>query len=166
MSTLQITLNLTGKSWKIKNNIDQDAMSMSLQINVSDAETANINHLNFGYKLFLEESEISQDRFPPTGTVNYIRSSNIIDEVIHVSANTNYKLYLWAENAADRIEQTFDVRTPPPSQPYPSWSWSGSEWVAPIPLPLDGPENAAYKWSEKQQKWILLVPPLGQYDDI
>jgi hypothetical protein len=38
-------------------------------------------------------------------------------------------------------------------------------------MPEIGPpdENGAfdaYVWSEKQQKWFLMTPPLTQYDDI
>jgi hypothetical protein len=37
-------------------------------------------------------------------------------------------------------------------QPYPSWTRSGSTWVAPVPYPLD---DKFYKWDELQLNWVL-----------
>ena len=40
-----------------------------------------------------------------------------------------------------------------PPQPYPSWSWDGSTWVAPIPYPEDG---QPYYWDEESQSWVFI----------
>ena len=37
-----------------------------------------------------------------------------------------------------------------PPSPYPSWTWDGSAWVAPVPMPDDG---GAYSWDEDAQDW-------------
>lgn len=39
-------------------------------------------------------------------------------------------------------------------QPYPSWSWNGNEWVAPLPQP----DNGLYSWDEDSQSWIEQIP--------
>lgn len=36
-----------------------------------------------------------------------------------------------------------------PPSPYPSWSWDGAAWVAPVPAP-DGPAW----WDEDTQTWV------------
>lgn len=42
-----------------------------------------------------------------------------------------------------------------PLSPFPSWSWDGSEWVAPVPMPDDG---GAYSWDEDAQEWKPVAP--------
>ena len=37
-----------------------------------------------------------------------------------------------------------------PSQPYPSWAWGGSEWVAPVAYPDEG----YWKWDEDAGAWV------------
>ena len=35
------------------------------------------------------------------------------------------------------------------NQPFPSWSWNGSSWEAPVPRPLGG----FWIWNEETQQW-------------
>lgn len=37
-----------------------------------------------------------------------------------------------------------------PPTPYASWTWNGSEWVAPMLMPDD---DQMYQWNEKTQEW-------------
>jgi hypothetical protein len=166
MSIVQATLELDKKKWTVENAAAPGKQSIALQVNVADAETASINHFSFGYTLTLNDSVVAQCKFPEVGTIISIAPTNLISETILVTPNTTYSLYLWAENGGDRTEKTFELRTPIPPQPHLSWTWNGNAWVSPVPLPTNGPKGAAYKWSEAQQKWILLVPPLSQYDNI
>lgn len=39
-----------------------------------------------------------------------------------------------------------------PPSPYPSWTWDGEAWVAPVPMP-DGPHS----WDEDAQAWVPVV---------
>lgn len=39
-------------------------------------------------------------------------------------------------------------------KPYPSWSWDGEMWVAPIPRPLNG----IWEWNEEFQEWEEIIP--------
>lgn len=41
-----------------------------------------------------------------------------------------------------------------PPQPFPSWTWDGDEWIAPVPMPEDGGE---YWWDEDAQAWVPVV---------
>ena len=38
-----------------------------------------------------------------------------------------------------------------PPQPYPSWSWDGTSWISPIPVPDD---SGTWIWDEETQSWI------------
>ena len=165
MSVIQTTFSVTEKAWT-QSEVAPTNVYTDLQFNVADGDVAEINHLNFGYTFSLNGETISEGRFPPAGTIETVKTTNVISDRINVLPNTTYQLYVWAENASDRSEKTFEITTPPPDRPYASWVWDGTTWVPPVPMPTDGPEDAAYKWSEKQQKWFLLVPPLTQFDDI
>jgi hypothetical protein len=42
-----------------------------------------------------------------------------------------------------------------PAQPYSSWSLSSNwEWVAPVPMPLDG---KGYSWDENTKSWTEIL---------
>ena len=38
-----------------------------------------------------------------------------------------------------------------PPQPYSSWVWDGSEWVAPVPMPDEG---GPWIWDEATRSWV------------
>jgi hypothetical protein len=40
-----------------------------------------------------------------------------------------------------------------PPQPYPSWTRSEGQWVAPVSMPDDG---GRYQWDEDLQEWVEL----------
>lgn len=40
-----------------------------------------------------------------------------------------------------------------PPQPYPSWTWDGTGWQPPIPIPDDG---QFYMWDEDGQAWVTV----------
>lgn len=40
-----------------------------------------------------------------------------------------------------------------PPQPYPSWSWDGTGWQPPIPMPDD---DGFYSWDENAQEWTTV----------
>ena len=44
--------------------------------------------------------------------------------------------------------ELYDNGLRPPS-PFPSWSWDGSAWQAPVPQP-----DGVYTWDEDAQAWV------------
>lgn len=40
-----------------------------------------------------------------------------------------------------------------PPAPYASWSWDGSDWNAPVPMPEEG----SWQWDEGSTSWIEQV---------
>lgn len=76
---------------------------------------------------------------------------------------------LWADHTPDQLiadgitdfEEVTDLDPRPgigwlwdeangyrPSSPFPSWTWNGAEWTAPVPKPEGG-----YLWNEETQTW-------------
>lgn len=163
---IQATLNLTNSKWRLPTTTINGGDNMLLQLNVLDTTPSSINHLQFGFVLSLNDEIIETDTFPQAGVVKFLGTGNIISNSVPVSSNTTYSLNLWAQNGLDRIEKTANIKVSRPVQPYVSWTWNGSDWAAPVPEPTNGPKDAAYIWSERQQQWFLMVPPLSQFDDI
>jgi hypothetical protein len=66
---------------------------------------------------------------------------------------TDYQLYLWAENGGQSFETTVNFTTPRPTQPYDSWTWNADKkvWVPPVSYPEDG---KFYEWDEDTTNWI------------
>jgi hypothetical protein len=164
--SIKITFDLAKKECKLDTNIEPGDESTQIQVAVEGASGVEINHLKFGYNLLLNDSAVSSVTFPEVGKIDTVKEGTVLYENVHIEPNTTYSLQAWSENGGERIDNEFTVTTPIPPQPYPSWTWNGSEWVSPVPVPTDGPADASYKWSEKQQKWFHLVPPLHHYDDI
>ena len=50
------------------------------------------------------------------------------------------------------INGTWDGFIFKPKKLFESWVWNGTDWEAPIPMPLD--ENF-YKWSEESNNWVV-----------
>jgi hypothetical protein len=166
MSIVKATFETTTTTWSLS-EVLPNANYIDLQINfISDAEITVFNNLRFGYSLLKDTDVVKQETFPVGGTIESARATPVINERILVQPDIKYTLDVWAENAGIRTNSSFTFSTPIPDQPFSSWTWNGTEWTAPIAIPTNGPDNASYKWSEKQQKWFLLVPPLHNFDDI
>jgi hypothetical protein len=105
------------------------------------------------------------------GILESAKNTLLINSRIVLSSNTEFTLDVWAEYESVRTDTQFVFSTPIPRKPYESWAWIDNKWTPPIPMPEIGPPDEigrfdTYVWSEKQQKWFLMTPPLTQYDDI
>lgn len=166
MSTIKATFDTDTKQWNLsKAFMTVNYIDLQLNLNFLVEETA-INNLRVGYRLTKNDEIASQGFYPPAGAISAAKTTPLINERILIVPNSDYTLIVWAENFGEKIDATFNFVTPMPAQPFPSWTWNNNQWNPPVPMPTDGPEDAAYKWSEKQQKWFLLVPPLHDFDDI
>lgn len=113
------------------------------------------DHLSFGLTVFSNDIEIASFTFPP-GTVRYTQSDQdmILTDQVTWEPNDNIILVAFLDNARQRIERTWYLTAPLPPQPYPSWTWDGGAWIAPLPYPDDGRE---YTWNEDAQAWEAVV---------
>lgn len=101
---------------------------------------------------------------------------NVVVGVSVADAGSGYQAWLSAVSSNfDRVEDITDHPYPVnrgdtwteadgyrPTQPFPSWVWSETEWTAPVPMPDDG---GVYRWDEEGQSWVMVVPPPSGVSD-
>ena len=119
-----------------------------------DAPVVEFKNLKFKYELKQDGNIKKYGVFPPAG-VRYVRSDQpyLVVERLNLILETEYELYLWAENGGKSFETTVSFTTPRPAQPYPSWVWNTEtlRWDAPVPMPTDG---KMYQWDEATTSWV------------
>ena len=117
-----------------------------------DAPVVEFKDLKFKYELKRDGNIKQYGVFPPANT-RYVRSDQpyIVVERLNLKTETEYELYLWAENGGEAFETTVSFTTPRPEQPYPSWDWDGEKWNPPVPYPDD---DKYYTWDEETQSWV------------
>ncbi len=117
-----------------------------------DAPVIEFKNLKFKYELKQGDNIKQYGVYPPVG-VRYVRTDqkHLVAERLKLKIETEYQLYLWAENGGEAFETTVTFTTPRPAQPYPSWTWDGETWQAPTPYPDDG---ESYSWDEENQQWL------------
>jgi hypothetical protein len=152
MSKITAIDDLKTKNWKV--TFDQlSPYYADLQIGFTeDKPIVEFTDLKFGFTLSSDNETIDSKDYPPKN-VRYIRSDQkyLITHRLKFTPDTEYQLFLWAENAKTYIEHTETFTTPIPTQPYPSWTWDGENWNAPVEYPDDG---GNYEWSEDEQTWV------------
>jgi len=118
------------------------------------APVIEFKDLKFKYELKHEGNIKQYGVFPPPNT-RYIRTDQkyLVVERLNLKMETNYELYLWAENDKEVFEATVEFTTPRPAQPYPSWTWNNESqvWESPVLYPDDG---GLYLWDEDTQEWV------------
>jgi len=60
--------------------------------------------------------------------------------------------WYWKEDTTEWVDYYW--QEPTYDQPYPSWTYDGVNWIAPVEFPSDG---SMYVWNEEEQKWDLKV---------
>jgi hypothetical protein len=119
-----------------------------------NAPVIEFKDLKFKYELKQSDNIKQYGVYPPSG-VRYVRSDQtcLVVERLKLEMETEYQLYLWAENGGQSFETTVTFTTPRPEQPYNSWTWNTETqtWEAPTPYPDDG---ETYSWDEENQQWL------------
>lgn len=108
--------------------------------------------LSFGYRFTADGVEIGSGAWPESGR-KYLRSDQpwILVGRVRYAVQSVLAAMIWAEDG-DRFDTTWTMQGPRPIQPFPSWSWDGSEWQPPVPDPGAPGE---YRWDEASQGWVL-----------
>lgn len=171
MSKITANIDIASATIKVDKNLNEvesgseyDTLQVSFIVN--DDSIPLTSHYSCGFFLCdTEDNIVHEFKFPLAGSAISLTNAANIYETIQVNYNQSYTIKLWAQNNGVRVDKESTFTTSIPPQPYPSWNWSGTAWIPPSPRPTDK-KGAAYAWSEKLKKWIELVPPLGQYDDI
>jgi len=170
MSTLTATIDIESKTIKVDKALETQPGSeidnLTVAFTVSNNSISLVRHFTCGFFLTDNENqEIRKFIFPQAGAVSLVSPDGTISDHFEIEYNTSFVINFWAQNNGERFDTDVSFTTPIPTQPYASWKWNGSAWIPPTPRPIDK-KGAAYAWSEKLKKWIELIPPLTQYDDI
>lgn len=171
MSIVRATFDVINKTWSLT-EVSPAVTWIDLQFNwISSSGETTISNFKFGYKLTNGDTAIVEGIYPTVGNLESAKTTPLINSRIVLLSNTEFTLAVWAEYESVRTDTQLVFSTPTPPKPYESWTWSGEAWVPPVPMPEIGPPDETgrfdtYVWSEKQQKWFLMTPPLTQYDDI
>ena len=115
--------------------------------------TINLRGVEMQLTVTADGVEIFDLHLPPLG-VKYKQTDQGIlatgrvawqpDQEIGVSA--------WCKtNSGHEVTAQAQFTVPRPDQPYPSWTWNGTAWEAPLPYPDDGGD---YVWDESAGEWI------------
>jgi hypothetical protein len=128
-----------------------------------DGGTVTFDNLKFGFFAEVEGENVYEESYPPEG-FSYICTDQtyIASERVNFNYDDFVFLTFWAENAGERYDGSIEFSIPRPDSPYPSWSWNGSEWKAPVLYPNDG---GIYVWDEDSQGWATINPNSKQGDD-
>jgi len=155
MSRIIAKDNIQIKNWEVTFD-DLSSTFADLCIGFTDeAPVIEFIDLKFRYELKQDGNIKQYGVFPPPNT-RYVRTDQefLVTERLKLEMETDYELYLWAENNKEPFETTVTFTTPRPKQPYDSWTWNADTqvWVPPAPRPDDG---KYYEWNEENQSWDL-----------
>jgi hypothetical protein len=152
MSKIIATDHLETSNWEVVFE-DLQPNYADLFIGFTDeAPVIEFKDLKFKYELKQGGNIKKYGVFPPPNT-RYVRTdqSYLVVEKLNLETETEYELYLWAENGGEVFETTVAFTTPRPQQPYSSWTWDGEKWNSPVPYPEDG---EVYQWDEETETWV------------
>lgn len=93
----------------------------------------------------------------PLPNQTYIQSDQQWILVVRVShpADDPTLLTIWTEDHGQRNEAVWRFTTPRLVRPFASWTWGGTRWEAPTPMPAEAPTQGNYwRWDEPLQAWI------------
>jgi hypothetical protein len=151
MSKIIATDNFETSNWGVKfENLASNYADLFIGF-TDNAPIIEFDNLKFKFELSQGNDIVLSKTYPPSN-IKYIRSDQeyLVVQRLNLKVESEYKLYLWAENGGNSFETTINFTTPRPNQPYPSWIWDGSTWLPPIPYPN---ENENYYWDEDLNNW-------------
>jgi hypothetical protein len=153
MSKIFATDHFETSNWEvIFDNLQPSCTDLFIGF-TDESPVVEFKNLQFKYELKHNNEIQQQGSYPPPNT-KYLNSDQtyLVVERLNLTPETTYELYLWAENDGNSFEKTFEFTTPRPAQPYPSWTWNGEIWEAPVPYPEGG---GSYVWDEENQEWVV-----------
>lgn len=116
--------------------------------------TVNLKGVEMRLTITADGAEVFDLSLPPAG-VRYKQTDQDVLATGRVRWKPDQSIAVdaWCKTASGQeLTSTATFNAPRPAQPYPSWTWNGTAWVAPVPYPDDGKE---YVWDEDSQEWIL-----------
>ena len=163
---IKAIFNTVTTQWTFE-TINDDAYADKIEvIIVSDSAKTFVTNIKLGISVSDNDKITQELKWPPQGMrwestdATPITSMNL-DMVI----DTNYNITTWASinDTDNKFIGTLDYTKQKPQQPYPSWSWNGVAWTAPIPMPAT--EGRYYKWDEPSISWLEVTNQIAWSND-
>jgi len=157
MSKIIAKVNPQTQNWEVTVD-DLEPRSADLCIGfIGETNIIDFYDLKLNYELRQNDNIKLYGVFPRPG-VRYLKSNQefVVVEHLEFEMETDYELYLWAENNKESFETTATFTTPRPKQPHDSWLWEPDTraWEPPIPKPDDVNE---YEWNDETQSWDKII---------
>ena len=152
MSKIYATDHFETSNWEVTfDNLAPNYADLFIGF-TDNAPVVEFKDLKFSFELCQDGEVVAGKTYPPANT-KYVRSDQtyLVVERLSLSMETDYELYLWAENDGQSFEKTISFTTPRPAQPYESWTWNGEQWNPPVPYPDD---DGDWVWDEDAQQWV------------
>lgn len=92
--------------------------------------------------------------FPPPGVTYRSTDQDLLTALqVRWRPDDTVDLEVWITNAGITRRARHSLTVPRPPRPFPSWTWDGNGWAAPVPYPDDG---GWYDWDEAEGAWVAV----------
>ncbi len=152
--------------------ISFDVVTRALSFDASDAEPwggdleahiarygqrLDIRGLSFGVTVTSDNVEILSRTWPPAG-VKFSRTDQdvLLTERLRWNSDDAIVINAWLRIRDEEHTASWNLTAPRPDQPFPSWTWTGTAWEAPVAYPGDG---GPFTWDEPSQSWVPEAAP-------
>lgn len=153
------SLDIDTGEWSFASQPEPYSIDFEIGFNSAGGPVERFNNLAFGLAVSSPDGELLSRSYPDPG-VTYLATDQayLTTDRVEIAPDTQVTFLVWAENAGVRSEGSIEFVAPRPPQPYPSWTWDGTGWQPPVPIPAFDPENPVYyEWDEDSQTWIEIV---------
>jgi hypothetical protein len=159
---IKLIAHVDKKNWTIDGEADPSSVDIGIGVRDNNGLGVKFVNVKLGFKFFNSNNDIIQFGNLPPSRVRYIESNEDIlafSVVDQLEPNTKYKIEVWIEDINYSFAGSFEITTPLPAKPYPSWIFDSNynSWIAPVNPPMkDLPDDKRYSWNEEGQCWDVV----------
>jgi len=115
-------------------------------------QTVHFDGLEYGVTITRNNGAPETHTFPPSGVVYRNTDQDVLTALtVRWRPEDAIKLNVWITNGGVTRTGQHNLTVPRPVQPYPSWTWDGIRWIAPVPYPLG---SGFFDWDDSTQTWV------------
>ncbi len=148
---LHATFNTSSRTWSFEHDDAPDWVEVRIGF-AEDGIPVDLRDWTFGFVATVDGEQVASAEHPKGG-IRYVSSDEpfITYDAFFQPADTPVDVTFTVSKASGVYEDSVSFVVPRAPQPFPSWSWNGETWVAPVPLP-EGPGD--WMWDEENQVWF------------
>ena len=152
-----VLYDLATKQWDVKTLDVLHYYYMDFAVGFRNEGQKTVSFRNLRFDVTLTDVVTDQVVFTqshPISNIVYVRSNQ--DVLLSMRINVvpgQYKARVHVINADEDGVNEFELTSPRPPQPFPSWHWDSEQnrWCAPVPYPDD--TSLPYRWNESTGEW-------------